>query len=59
MLKYSLQFSVLFAIEYLVFMFLCFGLFAFPSPIKEGFQMQLTLITGAGIVLAATAFIGG
>lgn len=59
MLKYSLQFAVLFSVEYLVFMFLCFGLFAFPSRIKEGFQMQLVLIAGAGIVLVATAFIGG
>lgn len=59
MLKYSLQFSFLFSIEYLVFMFLCFGLLSFPAHTKEAFKLQLGLIAGAGLLLAATGFIGG
>ena len=59
MLKYSLQFSFLFSIQYLVFMLFCFGLLSFPAHTKEAFNLQLALIAIAGFVLVVTGFIGG
>lgn len=59
MLKYSLQFSFLFSIQYLVFMLFCFGLLSFPAHTKEAFNLQLALIAIAGFVFAATALVGG
>jgi hypothetical protein len=57
MSQYSLQSIIFFSVNYLLFIMLCFGVLAFPAPIKEGFKLQLILIVVVGIILIATAFI--